>query len=232
MINFPFGRNKLLTFIASVKSPPGLPLKSKMSEVAPCSFNSLMAAAVSDYRPKSEARKKLKKDVETITIELVRNPDIIKEVGAPLVKVGFAAENMAIRLAEDLSDRGEFVRIGSRPGRVVEVGHDKGPGGAGNLPFHFFQVDLESPVESAFEHGYFGAEMKWNAVERLVVWRLQENAVALFYYGGAGQEDCLGGAVADKEVVAALGEDGINEKFDMGYHTKHVDTIFKRVFGA
>ena len=38
--------------------------------------------------------------------------------------------------------------------------------------------------------------------------------------------------LADKEVVAALGEDGINEKFDMGYHTKHVDTIFKRVFGA
>ena len=38
--------------------------------------------------------------------------------------------------------------------------------------------------------------------------------------------------LAEEEVVAALGEDGINEKFDMGYHTKHVDTIFKRVFGA
>ncbi|SEK17521.1 adenylosuccinate lyase [Pacificibacter marinus] len=37
--------------------------------------------------------------------------------------------------------------------------------------------------------------------------------------------------LADKEVVAALGEDGIREKFDMEYHTKHVDTIFKRVFG-
>ena len=37
--------------------------------------------------------------------------------------------------------------------------------------------------------------------------------------------------LADAEVVAALGEDGIAEKFDMGYHTKHVDTIFKRVFG-
>src|SRR6056297_267653 len=38
--------------------------------------------------------------------------------------------------------------------------------------------------------------------------------------------------LADSEVVAALGEDGINEKFDMDYHTKHVDTIFSRVFGA
>ncbi len=32
-------------------------------------------------------------------------------------------------------------------------------------------------------------------------------------------------------MVDALGVDAINEKFDMGYHTKHVDTIFKRVFG-
>ena len=37
--------------------------------------------------------------------------------------------------------------------------------------------------------------------------------------------------LADAEVVAALGEAQINEKFDMDYHTKHVDTIFNRVFG-
>ena len=37
--------------------------------------------------------------------------------------------------------------------------------------------------------------------------------------------------LADAEVVAALGEAQINEKFDMDYHTKHVDTIFKRIFG-
>jgi len=33
-------------------------------------------------------------------------------------------------------------------------------------------------------------------------------------------------------VKAALSEDEIREKFDLGYHTKHVDTIFARVFGA
>lgn len=38
--------------------------------------------------------------------------------------------------------------------------------------------------------------------------------------------------LADEEVVAALGEDTIREKFDMEYHTKHVDTIFARVFGS
>jgi adenylosuccinate lyase len=36
---------------------------------------------------------------------------------------------------------------------------------------------------------------------------------------------------ADDEVRAALSEAEIDEKFDMGYHTKHVDTIFARVFG-
>jgi adenylosuccinate lyase len=36
---------------------------------------------------------------------------------------------------------------------------------------------------------------------------------------------------ADPEVTAALSDAEINDKFDIGYHTKHVDTIFKRVFG-
>ena len=37
--------------------------------------------------------------------------------------------------------------------------------------------------------------------------------------------------LADKDVRAALSEEEIREKFDLGYHTKHVDTIFRRVFG-
>ena len=31
---------------------------------------------------------------------------------------------------------------------------------------------------------------------------------------------------------AALSEAEIEASFDLGYHTKHVDTIFRRVFGA
>ena len=38
--------------------------------------------------------------------------------------------------------------------------------------------------------------------------------------------------LADDEVRAALSEAEIEEKFDPGYHTKHVDTIFNRVFGT
>ena len=37
--------------------------------------------------------------------------------------------------------------------------------------------------------------------------------------------------LADPDVTAALSPEEIEEKFDLGYHTKHVDTIFARVFG-
>jgi adenylosuccinate lyase len=36
---------------------------------------------------------------------------------------------------------------------------------------------------------------------------------------------------ADGDVTAVLTPAEIEEKFDLGYHTKHVDTIFRRVFG-
>ncbi|NQW11643.1 MAG: adenylosuccinate lyase [Alphaproteobacteria bacterium] len=36
---------------------------------------------------------------------------------------------------------------------------------------------------------------------------------------------------ADAEVTAALSADDLAGLFDLGYHTKHVDTIFRRVFG-
>lgn len=36
--------------------------------------------------------------------------------------------------------------------------------------------------------------------------------------------------LGDMEVTAALSAEEIEEKFDLGYHTKHVDTIFSRVF--
>jgi adenylosuccinate lyase len=37
--------------------------------------------------------------------------------------------------------------------------------------------------------------------------------------------------LADAEVRAALSADEIAAAFDLGYHLKHVDTIFARVFG-
>ena len=36
---------------------------------------------------------------------------------------------------------------------------------------------------------------------------------------------------ADKEIAEFMSDDELTALFDMSYHTKHVDTIFKRVFG-
>ena len=44
-------------------------------------------------------------------------------------------------------------------------------------------------------------------------------------------KDFLTELLADEEVMNALSEEELREKFDIGYHTKHVDTIFNRVFG-
>jgi adenylosuccinate lyase len=44
-------------------------------------------------------------------------------------------------------------------------------------------------------------------------------------------KDFLDELLADAEVRQALSEEQIREKFDLGYHMRHVDTIFRRVFG-
>lgn len=84
----------------------------------------IKAAAVADYRPKSEALEKIKKDQGLTGIELTRNPDIIAAVGAKKKKgilVGFAMEtedllanarrklirkNMDMIVANDLREAG------------------------------------------------------------------------------------------------------------------------------
>ena len=56
---------------------------------------------------------------------------------------------------------------------------------------------------------------------------VQRNAMKVWEQG----KDFLEELLADQDVRAALSEEQLREKFDLGYHTKHVDTIFKRVFG-
>jgi phosphopantothenoylcysteine decarboxylase/phosphopantothenate--cysteine ligase len=53
----------------------------------------IMAAAVADYRPKSPAQSKVKKQSHELTLELVRTPDILSEVKGGFIRVGFAAES-------------------------------------------------------------------------------------------------------------------------------------------
>ena len=49
--------------------------------------------------------------------------------------------------------------------------------------------------------------------------------------GNAGEGSFLNLLLADKDVTALLSEQQIRDMFDDEYHMKHVDTIFKRVFG-
>ena len=66
-------------------------------------------------------------------------------------------------------------------------------------------------------------------VSREDAYRLvQRNAMKVWEEG----RDFLDELKADAEVRAALSEAELEEKFDLGYHTRHVDTIFERVFGA
>ena len=61
-------------------------------------------------------------------------------------------------------------------------------------------------------------EESYSAVQRnaMPVWRGKGNFLDLL--------------MADKEVSAHLSADELKSLFDLGYHTKHVNTIFKRVF--
>jgi adenylosuccinate lyase len=56
---------------------------------------------------------------------------------------------------------------------------------------------------------------------------VQRNAMKVWLEG----KDFLAELKSDPEVTARLKPAQIEECFDLGYHTKHVDTVFKRVFG-
>ena len=66
-------------------------------------------------------------------------------------------------------------------------------------------------------------------VSREEAYRLvQRNAMKLWESGG----NFLDHLLADKDVRKSLPEKTLRAQFDLGYHLKHVDTIFDRVFAA
>jgi adenylosuccinate lyase len=56
---------------------------------------------------------------------------------------------------------------------------------------------------------------------------VQRNAMKVWQEG----KDFMTELLADADVTRTLSADDIRAKFDLSYHTKHVDTIFQRVFG-
>ena len=66
-------------------------------------------------------------------------------------------------------------------------------------------------------------------VSREDAYRLvQRNAMRVW----GGERDLLTLLKTDKDVAARLTPSDLEALFDLGYHTKHVDTIFRRVFGT
>jgi len=67
----------------------------------------IMAAAVADYRPATVAEGKIKREADTLNLELVKTSDILGEVKGDIIKVGFAAESgdLVARATEKLKKK-------------------------------------------------------------------------------------------------------------------------------
>lgn len=98
----------------------------------------IMSAAVSDYRVKEVATQKIKKSDEVMTIELVKNPDILKGLGEKKTSkqylVGFAAEtqnveayakdklqhkNLDMIVANDVSQAGAGFNVDTNIAKII-----------------------------------------------------------------------------------------------------------------
>lgn len=91
----------------------------------------ILAAAVSDYRPKTVADQKIKKAGESLTIELTRTPDIAATLGqqkrSDQFLVGFALEtNQALEHAQQKLQKKNFnfIVLNSLQDKGAGFGHD------------------------------------------------------------------------------------------------------------
>ncbi|MBA7641447.1 Coenzyme A biosynthesis bifunctional protein CoaBC [subsurface metagenome] len=93
---------KLITAPVSLPQPAGvevIPVKTTLEmqkAVAKAVAKAdalIMAAAVTDYQPRTAAKDKIKKETPSLKLELVRTPDILAEVKGSFIRVGFAAES-------------------------------------------------------------------------------------------------------------------------------------------
>lgn len=103
----------------------------------------IASAAVSDYRPATREKGKIKKGADRVTLELVLNPDVLKAMGEmrrdDQIVVGFSLETaneienargklsakhcdlMVVNTPQHFGEAKEFVRIISSKGLVAEL---------------------------------------------------------------------------------------------------------------
>ena len=95
----------------------------------------IMAAAVADYRPRTKAKEKIKKEGAGLTLELERTPDILSEVKGDFIRVGFAAEsenlvenatqklrrkNLDLIVANDVTAKGSGFGVDSNQVTIID----------------------------------------------------------------------------------------------------------------
>lgn len=90
-----------------IKVKTALEMRHHIQKQSHVSQALIMAAAVSDYRPKLVSSQKIKKGSDSKFIELTPNPDIIKGIKGTMIKIGFAAEteNLASNAHAKLIDK-------------------------------------------------------------------------------------------------------------------------------
>lgn len=142
----------LISGPVSLTPPPGVEfvpvtsarqMRDEVERHLPGAGAVVMAAAVSDYRPARYSRRKLKKNQSRLTLDLVRNPDILaglgKKKGGPVL-VGFSAEtenivdnavkklkskNLDLIVANDITAPGSG--FAAETNRVVVIGREGVP---------------------------------------------------------------------------------------------------------
>lgn len=118
----------------------------------------IMSAAVADYRPKKVADEKIKKDTESLTIELEKTTDILKTLGtkksAGQILVGFALEtNNEIENAEGKLKKKnlDFIILNSLQDQGAGFAGDKNKITIINRTGEHFRFDLKGKVEVAHD---------------------------------------------------------------------------------
>ncbi|KQO99842.1 bifunctional phosphopantothenoylcysteine decarboxylase/phosphopantothenate--cysteine ligase CoaBC [Leifsonia sp. Leaf264] len=128
--------------VALVEVSTAVELQQAVADAAVDADIIVMAAAVADYRPTSVAESKIKKETQgdTLELSLVKNPDILAELGAArrsgayprLRLIGFAAETEADDAALLELGRAKIARKGADLLVVNRVGWNEGFATDGN----------------------------------------------------------------------------------------------------
>jgi len=163
-----------------------------------------------------------------------RNPVLTENVtGLARIVRGYvvpALENVALWHERDISHSSVERMIGPDATVTLDFGLARMAGVVDKLVIHGDAIDanLNRMGGLVFSQRVMLA-LTQAGVSREDAYRMvQRNAMQVW----EGKGDLLTLLRADADVTAALNDHALSSLFDLSHHTKHVDTIFRRVFGS